>query len=644
MWRRFFGEQTRGLISRRHDFALMKKIQGKNLPSWRQIRFITKILPAKQRIAFQISLFSFIIGSIVLLFGILSLFRVPVAAVGGKYVEGTVGSPRFVNPIFATINEVDTSLVRLVFSSLMRYDGKQQLITDLADSIVVSPDKKNYTFSLNRNARWHDNEPVTARDVVFTFELIQDGAVGSPLFNSFQGVTVSTSDDYTVQFTLAEPYPGFLAALTVGILPEHVWSTIPRQQIRLAEANLKPVGSGPYQFKRFIKESDGFLSRYELDRAPQFYRHPPFIENFIFQFYGSYEGDGGALDALRSQKIDGLSFVPTTSRTKISQKHVKVADLQVPEYTALFFNQSNNPAFVDKDIRQALSLAINKSKILQETLKDGGSIIEGPVLPGFPGFTSQTASASSPDQANALLDKKWKRETAENYKQGLREKFLRDHPLTGTTTTSVTSTFDAETSAKELETFINQNTNPAQLLYRQAKDGKTLTIRLVTADTFEYRHTAELIAGYWQDIGVKTDIEYVNTKDITRLVLKNRSYDVLLFGIIVGGEPDQYLFWHSTQINYPGLNLARYANKKVDEILLKIRQTNDADQLDKLYGDFQKYIIDDVPAIFLYSPTYSYALGSEIKGFGVERIAHPSDRFADVSDWYIKTKGEWKLK
>lgn len=612
LWRKIASRPSGGLVNRRHDFALMKKIQGKRRPTWKQIRFVHRVLSAPERIIFQTSLTVLSVSLIGLLFGFLSLFRTAVPAVGGEYVEGIVGSPRLVNPIFAAASEVDTSLSRLIYGSLMRYDGKQELQTDLADKVDISADKKTYTFSLNRNARWHDGEPLTARDVAFTFELIQDPKVGSPLLNSFQGVHVSVVDDYTIQFILSEPYPAFLSAMTTGILPEHVWSDIPRDQTRLAEANLKPVGSGPYQFKRFIKDSGGFLSRYELVRFPGYYHKPAYVKELAFQFYSDYEGDGGALGALRSQKIDGLSFVPATEREKLSRRQVQVVDLQVPEYSALFFNQSNNSALTDKDTRQALALAINKTKIVQETLKNEGSIIDGPILAGFPGYNAKIATLSSIDQANATLDKKWKRITADDYKKEL---------------VAASSTLPI---------------NPAQLFYRKAKDGKVLSLHVVTADTPEYHHTAELIAGYWQDIGVRTEVDYVTTKDITRAVLKDRSYDVLLFGVIIGGDPDQYLFWHSSQINYPGLNLARYANKKVDDILLKIRQTSDPDQLHKLYGDFQKNIIDDVPAIFLYSPTYTYALGGDVKGFAVERIAHPSDRFANVTDWYVKTTGQWK--
>ena len=184
--------------------------------------------------------------------------------------------------------------------------------------------------------------------------------------------------------------------------------------------------------------------------------------------------------------------------------------------------------------------------------------------------------------------------------------------------------------------------NDAQLFYRQNKEGKIFTIRLVTADTAEYKQAARLVAGFWQELGVKTEIKFINAKDISREALKNRDYDVLLYGVIIGGDPDQYPFWHSSQINYPGLNLARYANKKVDELLVKIRQTDAAGETVKLYVELQKLILDDAPAFFLYTPTYTYAQSDNIKGFDVKSISHPSDRFANVTDWYIKTKGEWK--
>ncbi len=192
----------------------------------------------------------------------------------------------------------------------------------------------------------------------------------------------------------------------------------------------------------------------------------------------------------------------------------------------------------------------------------------------------------------------------------------------------------------ELDTTLNN----AQTFYRKDGSGKMISLRLVTADTPEYRQAASLIAGFWQDLGIQTTIDFVAIKDFSRQVLKERNYDVVLYGVIVGSDPDQYPFWHSSQKDYPGLNLSLYVNRTLDDVLQKARETDDEAKLAELYGTFQDTIIKDIPAVFLYTPIYRYATSDHIQGVTVQRIFHPSDRFAGVRSWYIKTVGDWQWK
>lgn len=644
-WTRKIFSHTPRLVDTRDDFLLMQRALGRRAPNFRQFRYMARVLPRSEKIAFLIARTIFIFSLVALAGGYLFTFRHIEPAIGGEYVEGVVGSPRLINPIFASQNEVDMGLVRLTYSGLMRFDTNGQAVSDLAESSTVSQDQKVYTFKL-KSATWHDGESVTASDVAFTFELLKDKTVASPLAPSFAGVQqVKALDEKTVEFTLSEPYPAFLTALTLGILPEHVWGSVPRDQIRLAETNVKPVGSGPYEFKRIIKESNGFISRYELERYPGYYGNTTYIKEIAFQFYSDYEGAGGALEALRTKKILGLSFVPALYRDKIPTQHVDLHTLQVPQYTALFFNLEGESPVTDKNVRKGLELAINKFKILQDTLADEGTVLEGPVLPGFPGYTEAKVTGANPEEANTVLDKAWPRVNVDDYKKVLIADYIREHLTQAATSTSSTPalvTNDAATEAAA-KAAVDEILPPAQLFYRKNSAQKYLTVRLITADTAEYRQAAALLAGYWQDIGVRTDITYVSARDIGRIALKNRDYDVLLYGVIVGSDPDQFPFWHSSQVSYPGLNLSGYTNTKVDELLSKIRQTTDFAALNTLYIDFQKLLRDDVPAIFLYSPHYTYALDNSVKGFAVERITQPADRFANITEWYVKNKSTFKF-
>ncbi len=648
-------------ISHKHDLKLMHRIKHRLIPRWHQLVHVKHLLSPKEGKILRFSLLVLAIGLIWAGYNFVDNYRVQVPDIGGRFVEAVIGSPQFINPIFASTNDVDMDITRLVYSGLMRYDEKNRLVMDLASKYEISEDKKIYTFELKKDVVWHDNEPFTARDIIFTIETIQNNLVNSPLNVSFQGVKVVALDDYTVRFVLPESFIPFLSSLTVGILPEHVWFNVPPEQMRLAQTNIQPIGTGPFMFKKFSKDESGHIYTYELARFERYYRQPAFFEEFVFQFYSAYDGEGGAVQDLRSSKITALSFVPKNLREKVERKHITLNTLQIPQYTALFFNQSKNTALKDKNVREALVKAIDKDRILREALNGEGQVISGPILPGFPGYNPELVKLEySFSQANELLDKDWVRITAEDYRQARENELLKVwEEQNQTITTSIettmatgtelaveemtTSTLHQQAEA-EIEQQLNEELNAAQTFYRKNKAGELLELNLVTVGTKEYQQTAELTVGFWQELGIKTNVKYVDARNFSRDVLKEREYDILLYGIIVGSDPDQYPFWHSSQVNYPGLNLASYVNRNVDALIDKARETTNEEELITLYQKFQEIILSEYPAIFLYTPTYTYATLTSVQSIDVVRISHPADRFADVVTWYIDTKGQWNFK
>jgi len=168
---------------------------------------------------------------------------------GGLYREAVVGAPQLINPLYAPANEVDTDISRLIFSGLLRYDEHGVLVPDVALSYEINEEQTEYTFLLRSDAIWHDGTPLTINDVLFTYGAIQDPVYASPLRVSFQGVTIAALDDTRIQFVLEKPFAPFLGSLTAGIIPEHIWANIDPRNARLSPFNLKPVGSGPFQFR-----------------------------------------------------------------------------------------------------------------------------------------------------------------------------------------------------------------------------------------------------------------------------------------------------------------------------------------------------------------------------------------------------------
>jgi len=509
---------------------------------------------------------------------------------GGIYHEGTVGQPRYISPILARTNDIDMSISRLVYSGLMMIDEKGNLAPDLAEKVDISDDGKIYTAHLRNNIKWHDEESLNADDVVFTMQLIQNGEAKSPASPGFQGVTVAKVDDNTVTFTLSTPYAPFLYNLTQGIIPEHVWASVEPKNISLAEQNIKPIGTGPFVFKKLKKSSMGEIREYELSRSENFYGQKPYLDGIKFTFYNSNEE---LLRAFSSRKVDGMSFVPPTLISDVSKVHnANIVRVKLPQYFAVFFNQTRQPILADKTVRIALDLAIDRDKLIRDALHNEGTRIDTPIPPGFLGYVEGLGRVEyNPEKAKQNLDDAgWKVGD-----DGIRE-----------------------------------------------KGGEKFSFTMITTDWPEYTKTAELLAEFWRAIGADVKLESRTVGTIQSDVIRPREYDALFYGEILGADPDPYPFWHSTATRDPGLNLALYKDSESDKLLESARKTTDIEARKETYKKFQERLIEAVPALFIYSPIYDYALQGNVHGIMLDAIQLPAQRFNTISTWYLKTKRIWK--
>jgi peptide/nickel transport system substrate-binding protein len=571
------------------DKKIVASLSDKKIPSWRQFKRLPMSLTTTESLLLKILSGLVILSLAILLYVNYFQKLVDVPKDGGDFTEGLIGSPLYVNPILAqSYVDADMDLSRLIFSGLLKYNDKLEAVPDLAEKYEISDDQKTYTFHLKQNAKWHDGEKVTASDVVFTINSIQNTDFKSPLWRSFAGVTVEKIDDYTVKFTLQEPYAAFLDLLTVGLLPQHLWYDIPPINARLAVYNQKPIGSGPYKFKSLIKEKSGMIKAYTLEKNKDFYDKIPYINKMIFKFYPDYEN---AINALTNKEVQSLGFLPKEYLKKFTNKReLNLYNFGLSQYTAIFFNKKNNALLDNQKIREALALAIDKNKIIDDVLQNQGQAIDGPILLGFLGYNSDI--------------KKYE--------------------------------YDPK---KALEILAADGWTPEGEVLK--KKNQELKITLTTVEQDEYIKVATIIKDFWNVIGVNVDLQIISRDKIDKDVIEPRNYQALLYGEIIGYDPDLFPFWHSSQRLSPGANLANYANKKVDQLLEEARVTSDNQIRDQKYKEMQNILIADLPAIFLYSPTYTYPISKDIKGILIQRIATPSDRFINIEDWFIKTKKKY---
>lgn len=511
----------------------------------------------------------------------------PIPVPGGDYSEGVIGQPMYVNPVLAADSEADTDLTRLIYSGMFKYGPDGKIIPDLAEGYEVSSDQLTYTVHLKKDIKWQDGEPFSSDDVLYTIQAIQDPAFKSPLRQNWQGVGMEQADENTIKFTLPAPYAFFLNNLTVGILPKHVWETVAPINFSLAEYNLRPVGTGPFEFADLQKDSGGMILSYKLTANSSYYNAKPFLSSITFQFYPD---EDSMIEDFNNKKIFGIGSVSPEKLADIkSKRSTNIISASLPRYFAVFFNQTQNKALADKDVRKALSLATNRKEIVDKIFGGQGKEIFSPIPAGVYGATDDVKKYDfNLDQAKKSLDDAgWKAGS-----DGVR-----------------------------------------------AKNGQTLEFTLVTTDWPQLVDTANLLKSQWEAAGARVNVDSESVGDIQQNFIRPREYEAFLFGQSwPTAEPDPYSFWHSSQTKDPGLNLALYSNPDVDKILDKLRTESDEGKRLDLYKNFQQDVTNDIPAIFLYSPNYLYAVNKKVQGINISSLVSADERFADVAKWYMKTK------
>lgn len=527
---------------------------------------------------------------------------------GGVYSEGLIGQPRYINPLLAPYNDVDRDLSGLIFSGLLKYNCQGELIPDLAENYRISEDGKTYEVFLRKNLKWHDNEPLDADDVIYTIETIQDPAFNSPLRINWQGVNLEKIDQYAVRFILKTAYVPFLHHLTLGILPRHLWQGIDAVNFPLAQHHLEPVGSGPYQFKKLQKDRNGNIRYFELVRFDDYYQTLPKIETLGFKFYPNQE-DG--LAGFNKNEIDGLSYITASSKSKLQNiSDVEIRLFQLPRYFAVFFNQTQSKVLSDTKVRLALNLATDKQELIEKILNGQATIIDSPLSVSHLVKEVATSTLSfDSEKAKEILE-------TNGWQPGQQDE---------STTTPTVLMNDSGITVRQKK--INHDT-----------EATLLEIELTTTDWPELAQAATILKQQWEKIGARVNLNIVDLTTIQLDYIKTRTYQALLFGEILGPDPDPFAFWHSSQKKDPGLNLALYDNKKADKLLEEARQELKPDIRLQKYQEFQKILEEDAPAVFLYNPTYLYPVSNKIKGVNIERIYLPSQRFCQIEKWYIKTK------
>jgi len=550
------------------------------------------------RFIFHITLVLVFISLFYVLGFVNTKYLTSVPSSGGTIVEGIVGTPRFVNPVLA-ITRADHDMVALIYSGLIKLNADGNLVPDLAESIEISEDGRTYHVMLKQNIRFHNGDTLMARDVAYTIALIQNPDLKSPLRGNWDGVLVEELGEYELNFVLKEAYPPFMENLMVGILPREIWDELPTEQLPFSQNNTQPVGTGPYVVQDALRNKSGLINAYKLT-ASKYSSEKPNVDTLVFNFYQNEEE---LLQALTDTQIAGTASLSPESLEKIDTDTYTIIEKPLPRTFSIFFNQNRSSALRDISAREALNVAIDKTELIEKVLFGHGIPIDNPVPPGFIALESKD--------------------------------------------TSPTLTADNNSRIEQAKTILRKGgwEQTDQGVWEKEIDNETvsLSIVLTTANTDLFDATANFVTSQWEALGVQVRTDQFEQTDLVQTIIRPRSFEALLFGNDIGRSIDLYPFWHSSQKDDPGLNIARYTNIDVDSLLEKTRIETDPTIRAQKITKFTDILTSELPAIFLYTPTFSYVLDKRVTTSEFTSLSKPSERFANIAQWHMTANKLWPV-
>ncbi len=573
-----------------------------------RIATIVQSFSQRERLIFTVFIWIAIIGLLSLGWIANTRFLIEVPTHGGSHSEGIIGTPRFVNPVLA-ISSADRDMTELLYAGLTRITENGDIVPYVAEQYTVSNDGTLYTFTLRDDALFHDGEPITAEDVVFTVSKAQDSALKSPRRANWDGVIAEAIDERTVTFTLPESYAPFLSNTTLGILPKHIWGNLTAEEFSFSQFNIEPIGSGPYILRSMKRDTSGIPSYYDLESFDDFAAGEPYISRLRTRFY---DNEAELLGAYEKGDIESVHAITPEAAYTLEESNARILRYPLPRVFGVFFNQDQADIFTDVYARRALEAAIDKERIISDVLLGYGTAISSPIPPGALGyfFAEETSAATS---TNPLSE-------AREILQSGNWEWIPD-----------------EASEEQPE--------PITGSWQKNIDGstRTLSFSIATSNTPELKTVAEYVRSTWDALGVSVTVQYYEAGDLSSQIIRPRLYDALLFGEIVGRDSDLFAFWHSSQRNDPGLNVALYANISVDDLLEEAREESDRALRAELIAEAAQEIADEVPAVLLYAPDFLYILPEALKGVKIGSVTTPSERFFGIIDWYIETEYVWPI-
>ena len=505
----------------------------------------------------------------------LNTFAVETYTSGGTYTEATLGKINSFNPLFTSTSSEET-LSRLLFATLSATDYSGHTGLGLAESIHANDAGDVWTVKLRQNLKWSDGEPLTNADVLYTIKTIQSGRIKTSFASKLVGVTVAENEQGEIVFNLGSPNAFFESSLDLPILPSHILEGVAPELLLENKFSTRPVTSGAFTVNATQNiGTDGEKIVY-LTANPKYYKNKPLLDSFSIH---AFLNIADIKAAVKSGTVTATADLPSKFASELNTTSLNEYQSSVNYGVFAFFNTESN-LLKDKALRQAIRLGLNLNN-----LRTG---LSGELPLDYPILDSQIESITFPNI-----------------------------PKT-----------DVTAARNEIEKLKTVNSALS-----------TEKIRIVTIKGDNYlEEFANRIASQLESLGLGATVSvYDSNQDFALNILRPRAYDLLVYEIGLGPDPDVIAYYHSLEASENGHNLSNYKNSVVNDLLLSARSTMDSNLRAAKYQKFLERWVDDVPAIGLYQTTLPYFVNRNVRAFSQEnRLVTSADRFVDIENWATK--------
>jgi len=550
-------------------------------------RRLERLVGVRRFIASWIVLVVLLAGCLIVqMYGLGRYYQTLQPAPGGSYTEGILGTFTNANPLYAS-NSVDSAVSRLVFAGLLTYNHNNMLVGDLAQSWSVDARGTTYTVHLRPHLTWQDSQPLTAADVAFTYQTIQNPDAQSPLNGGWTGIKIAVPDPLTITFTLPNVLASFPSALTTGIIPKHVLGDVPMSQLRSSTFNtMHPIGAGPFSWQAIQVSATADQNRQEEIELLPFAGYQggkPKLDSFVIH---SFLNQNQLIAAFKAQEVNAVAGL-----TSLPPQVAKLSGVQADSFSltaaVMTFFKTSQGVLSDPQVRQALVKGANVPAIVQ-SLGYPALPVNEPDLRGQLGYNPAYQQAGfNPDAARAQL------------------------------------TQDGWTVGKDGV---------------QTKAGQRLSFKLYAEDDSEYAAVASALQKQWAAIGGDAQVILQGDTDF-QTTLAQHAYDALLYGISIGSDPDVFAYWDSSQADPRAAhryNFSEYKSAAADSALEAGRTRLDPALRTAKYAPFLQAWQADAPALGLYQPRFLYVTRGPVFGLTAHSINTGTDRFNNVENWMIR--------